>query len=228
MVTPAKSKADRAKTAGDGAKSRGSDASGARGSGTLFTTGEMARLSDNTLRTVRFYEEAGILTPVRRTDGGHRLFEQPELERLMLVTDMRAAGMSLDEIRRVLELKSKALSGAAAARGIGDALQAEIAGLEDKMARLDRLRADLIGTLRVVEHCLHCDDEPGADGFPDSCEQCAKIGEPSELPRAMRVLWSLRDAPSSAAKRAQAGSQANGDPSDKTGAKASKPDSGTA
>lgn len=43
--------------------------------GALLTTGEMARQSSNTLRTVRFYEEEGILRPVRRTDGGHRLFD---------------------------------------------------------------------------------------------------------------------------------------------------------
>ena len=36
----------------------------------------MARLSMSTLRTVRFYEEEGILRPIARTDGGHRLFER--------------------------------------------------------------------------------------------------------------------------------------------------------
>src|SRR5690348_9179110 len=61
-----------------------------------LTTGEMARLSNSTLRTVRFYEEEGILRPARRTEGGHRLFERTELDRLMLVTDMRMAGLSLD------------------------------------------------------------------------------------------------------------------------------------
>ena len=49
----------------------------------------MARLTGNTLRTVRFYEEAGILRPDRRSAGGHRLFSQHELERLQpsLTTD---------------------------------------------------------------------------------------------------------------------------------------------
>ena len=73
--------------------------------GALLTTGEMARRSGNTLRTVRFYEEEGILRAVRRTDGGHRLFDEPELERLTLVTDMRSAGLSLDEIKHILEVK---------------------------------------------------------------------------------------------------------------------------
>src|SRR5260221_5999883 len=71
------------------------EASGPRRRDRWYTTGEMARLSNNTLRTVRFYEEAGILRPVGRTEGGHRLFERPELDRLLLVSDLREAGMSL-------------------------------------------------------------------------------------------------------------------------------------
>src|SRR5512135_1014731 len=62
--------------------------SGPRRRDRWYTTGEMARLSDNTLRTVRFYEEAGIIRPVGRTEGGHRLFERAELDRLLLVSDL--------------------------------------------------------------------------------------------------------------------------------------------
>ena len=69
----------------------------------FLTTGDMARLSSNTLRTVRFYEEAGLLSPVQRTDGGHRLFPQSELRKLQLVSDLRAAGFSLEEIREMIE-----------------------------------------------------------------------------------------------------------------------------
>jgi len=58
----------------------------------LLSTGDMARLTGNTLRTVRFYEEAGILHPERRSTGGHRLFTHAELERLQLISDLRAAG----------------------------------------------------------------------------------------------------------------------------------------
>src|SRR5258708_38990334 len=85
--------------------------SGARRRDRWYTTGEMARLSNNTLRTVRFYEEAGILRPVGRTEGGHRLFERPELDRLRLVSDLREAGMSLEEIRTLLDARDKAPSG---------------------------------------------------------------------------------------------------------------------
>jgi DNA-binding transcriptional MerR regulator len=174
------------KSASNGRRRRG------RSDRTLYTTGEMARLSDNTLRTVRFYEEAGILQPVRRTDGGHRLFEQEELQRLMLVTDMRSAGMSLEEIKHALEMKGKSPSGGAAARATRALIEAQVIALDEKLVRLARLRSDLEQTLKVVEHCESCEDTPEGEGhFPDRCVTCGRIAG-DELPRAMKVLWSAR------------------------------------
>src|ERR1044071_5476786 len=98
----------------------------------------MARCSNNTLRTVRFYEEEGILRPARRTDGGHRLFEKTELDRLMLVTDMRMAGLSLDEIKHVLAAKQSCQSGSDAARQATRILSLRIEELRDKLLVLTR------------------------------------------------------------------------------------------
>ena len=99
----------------------------------LLTTGEMARLSNSTLRTVRFYEEEGILRPARRTDGGHRLFERTELDRLMLVTDLRMAGLSLDDIKAILEVKRAAASGSAAAESAIRVLGTRITELKETL-----------------------------------------------------------------------------------------------
>lgn len=151
----------------------------------LLTTGEMARRSNNTLRTVRFYEEEGILRPVRRTDGGHRLFDRSELERLMLVTDMRAAGLSLDEIKNILEVKQRSACGSDAARQATSILARRIEELRDKLAVLARLQEDLGRTTDVMTACIDCHDTP----FPSRCESCTVMASPT-LPRCMRVLWS--------------------------------------
>ena len=98
-----------------------------------LTTGEMARRSSNTLRTVRFYEEEGILRPIRRTEGGHRLFDRRELERLMLVTDLRSAGLSLDEIKQILLVKQSGACGSAAAKEATALLARRIEDLRDKL-----------------------------------------------------------------------------------------------
>jgi MerR family Zn(II)-responsive transcriptional regulator of zntA len=161
---------------------------GAGDDGALLTTGEMARRSSNTLRTVRFYEEEGILRPVRRTEGGHRLFDQRELERLMLVTDMRAAGLSLDEIKQILEVKQNAATGSEASRMALGLLARRIEELRDKLAVLARLQDDLTQTTDIMSACMTCD----GTRFPLRCDTCSVITSQATLPRSMRVLWSTQ------------------------------------
>jgi DNA-binding transcriptional MerR regulator len=134
---------------------------------------------------VRFYEEEGILRPVRRTDGGHRLFDEPELERLMLVTDMRSAGLSLDEIKHILEVKQRGSTGADAAKQATEILARRIDELREKLSVLARLREDLGRTTDLMAVCLECHDTT----FPGRCESCPVMSGPS-LPRSMRVIWS--------------------------------------
>lgn len=158
----------------------------------LLTTGEMARLSNNTLRTVRFYEEEGILRPAGRTEGGHRLFEPAELDRLMLITDLRLAGLSLDEIRQILDVKQGATSGADAARIAMRMLGARIEELGTKVAVLTRLRDDLVRTAGIFAGCVECTD--GA-AFPHGCDACPQLAGTEQRPRSMRVLWGVGTSP---------------------------------
>lgn len=166
----------------------------------LLTTGEMARLSNSTLRTVRFYEEEGILRPARRTDGGHRLFERSELDRLMLVTDLRMAGLSLDDIKAILEVKRAAASGAAAAESAIKVLGTRIADLKEKLTVLNRLRDDLEETSRIVSGCLACQNEVS---FPDGCAKCTVMTNHPTLPRSVRVLWSVGQCTHEHARRSE-------------------------
>jgi DNA-binding transcriptional MerR regulator len=154
----------------------------------LLSTGDMARLTRNTLRTVRFYEEAGILRPAGRSSGGHRLFSGRELERLQFISDMRAAGLSLDEIKSLLELKSKADSGKSAATEALDALNAQIDALEDKIAVFTRLRRELVRARQILHECQDCNN-PRC--FPDACDDCEVVRDKGPLPSSMRVLWSV-------------------------------------
>lgn len=160
---------------------------GKRGDG-LLTTGDMARITGNTLRTVRFYEEAGILAPDRRSAGGHRLFSDRQLDRLQFITDMRATGLSLDEIRQLLDLKDDADSGREAATAAVDALDAQISTLEQKIATFTRLRDELARARGILGECRSCTNEAC---FPDACHACDVIAEQTTLPKSVRVLWSI-------------------------------------
>ena len=154
----------------------------------LLTTGDMARLTGNTLRTVRFYEEAGILRPDRRSAGGHRLFSQRELERLQFISDMRAASLSLEEIRSLLELKEKSDTGQEAAESAVTALDAQIATIKEKIEVFTRLQSELLQARELLDKCRDCTNDRC---FPDACDECTVMKDAS-VPQSMRVLWALK------------------------------------
>ncbi len=66
--------------------------------------GEVSARTGLSLRTIRYYEEVGLVPPSSRTRGGFRLYTEPDVERLDLVTRMKPLGFALDEMRELLAL----------------------------------------------------------------------------------------------------------------------------
>ena len=70
----------------------------ARRSG-VMKIGTLAQKTGLTIRTLRYYEEVGLLAPAQRTDAGHRLYGVDEVIQLQKVVLLRQHGFSLEEIR---------------------------------------------------------------------------------------------------------------------------------
>lgn len=64
--------------------------------------GEVAEQTGLSLRTIRYYEEVGLVAPAGRTSGGFRLYSENDVARLRLVRRMKPLEFSLEEMRRVL------------------------------------------------------------------------------------------------------------------------------
>ena len=150
----------------------------------LLTTGDMARLSGSTLRTVRFYEEAGLLCPVERSDGGHRMFHPRELSKLRLVLDLREVGLSLGEIKQLFSLKRGCGTPEQASKDMSAILENQVEMLQRKITILRRVREELVSMMAVISECRSCQD----DRFPHRCHECDVLKRP-DLPRAVRLLW---------------------------------------
>lgn len=149
-----------------------------------LTTGDLARQCETTVRTVRFYEEAGVLCPETRSEGGHRLFGEADLQKLQLIMDLREAGLSLNDIRGLFELKKACSSPAEASEAMSGVLEQQIEEMQRKIAVLRRLREELASTVAIIEECRTCDSRE----FPKQCGDCDVMNRP-DLPRAMRLLW---------------------------------------
>ncbi|WP_203837038.1 MerR family transcriptional regulator [Winogradskya humida] len=66
--------------------------------------GEAAERVGLSIRTIRHYEEAGLIMPSARSEGGFRLYTEPDLARLAVVKRMKPLGFTLDEMRDLLAL----------------------------------------------------------------------------------------------------------------------------
>src|SRR3954465_5017533 len=65
--------------------------------------GEMASATGLTVRTLHYYEEIGLLVASERSDAGHRLYADADVERLYRISLLRRLGLPLGEIARALD-----------------------------------------------------------------------------------------------------------------------------
>jgi len=115
----------------------------ARTKGGPSTPGRLLRIHEAatevglTPRSVRYYEEIGLLTPAARSEGDYRLYDDTDLERLRFIKGLRDdAGFSLAEIARLLEDEAARERSHAAYHATTD--QAERARiLRDRLVRYD-------------------------------------------------------------------------------------------
>jgi MerR family transcriptional regulator, thiopeptide resistance regulator len=77
---------------------------GAEDSGPVaWKVGELARRTGLSVRALRYYDEIGLLSPSRRTEGGHRLYTAGDGVRLQRIKSLRALGFTLWEVREYLD-----------------------------------------------------------------------------------------------------------------------------
>jgi len=66
--------------------------------------GELAERTGLSLRTIRHYDEIGLLKPSGRTEGGFRLYSTDDLSRVMLIRRMKPLGFPLEDMAELLQL----------------------------------------------------------------------------------------------------------------------------
>jgi len=66
--------------------------------------GELAERTGLSLRTIRHYDDVGLLPATARTDGGFRVYSEEDFERLMVIKQMKPLGFSLEEMSEILAL----------------------------------------------------------------------------------------------------------------------------
>jgi DNA-binding transcriptional MerR regulator len=145
----------------------------------VFSSGDLARATGNTVRTIRFYEEEGLLAPTVVSDGGHRRYTEDDLERLRLISDLRELGLSLCEIRAMLELRAGCRNAAEFAIRFQQVLAGHLEQAQRRLERLRRVKRELYDALAAIQERLSS----------AGVEQCAcAIADAADVPRIVKVL----------------------------------------
>jgi DNA-binding transcriptional MerR regulator len=102
--------------------------------------GELAARSGLSTKTIRFYEDRGLLAEPPRTPGGYRDYPEPAVARLGFVRDAQRAGLTLAEIRSVLALRDH---GHAPCAHVTALIGEHLADIDRRLAELTATRAAL-------------------------------------------------------------------------------------
>jgi DNA-binding transcriptional MerR regulator len=144
-----------------------------------LSSGDLARATGNTVRTIRFYEEEGLLKPAVVSDGGHRRYTEDGLERLRLITDLRELGLSLCEIRSILDLRAGCHNAAEFAMRFQEVLAGHLEQAQRRLERLKRVKKEIYDALATLQERL---SSAGVEQCP-----CA-VAEAAGAPRIVKVL----------------------------------------
>lgn len=117
--------------------------------------GEVAHASGTTTKTLRYYEEVGLLPDPGRTPAGYRDYGPEVLDRLDFIRRGQAAGLTLAQIGQVLDIRDR---GQAPCQHVTDLLDTRLAVIDRQLAELAQLRTT-IADLR----------EDAAAGDPATC-----------------------------------------------------------
>ncbi|MBP3964860.1 MerR family transcriptional regulator [Paenibacillus lignilyticus] len=121
-----------------------------------YTVQKLGRLAGISTRTLRFYDEVGILKPARMNSSGYRIYGQAEVDRLQQILFYRELGVSLDRIKELLTDPS--FNGTAA-------LIQHREQLLDRRRQLDALIANVDQTIAAAEGRISMSDKQKFEGF---------------------------------------------------------------
>ena len=115
--------------------------------------GNAAQMSGIPAKTIRYYEEVGLIQPAHRTESGYRTYDESDVATLRFIQRARGLGFSVKEVRLLLGLWADRARSSADVKGM--ALD-HIGEIDRKIAELQSMRDTLID---LTERC-HGDDRP--------------------------------------------------------------------
>jgi DNA-binding transcriptional MerR regulator len=110
----------------------------------LTSIGEIAQKLEMSQRTIRYYEEIGLLNSIKRIEGGRRVYTDADLRRLKLIKRLKIMGMTLSEMQELEAMWIIEKSNDKVLKRLSELLENHLKRLDDRIADLDILKNEII------------------------------------------------------------------------------------
>lgn len=131
--------------------------------------GELARLTDKSIRALHLYEERGLIAPAARSKGGFRLYTQQHVERVRYIDRLQTLGCTLEEIRGIVQRWTAAASAPEGMASLQADYRERLTQVRSTINDLQRLAAQLETSLTYLDGCHDC-QAPAAPAT--ACSSC--------------------------------------------------------
>lgn len=108
-----------------------------------YPIGEIAKRVGLTPRTIRYYEDIGLLSSVRRVESGRRIYTDEDVRRLKFINRLKLLGLSLDEMKELEELYVTYRSNEKVLPRLLEVLDGQTKAIESRIDQLKILKRDI-------------------------------------------------------------------------------------
>jgi DNA-binding transcriptional MerR regulator len=145
--------------------------------------GAIAGRLGTTVRTLRFYEEQGLVRP-RRTPGGTRIYDEEDEARFAACLALARLGFPLERLVELAGVRGSSRTGDEASRKVSGQLHSMDAELSARARAIEQQRADIRRASKFLRGCHGC-QRPPTRAVCDECEH----GASREGISIMRIVW---------------------------------------
>ncbi len=123
-----------------------------------YKIGELASLAEMSPRTIRYYEEIGLLNSVKRIEGGKRVYTEKDYQRLKFIMRLKHLGLPLSEMHELEVIYQIDRTNKKVLTRLLELLDNHATKIDERINHLIKLKADILNYQEIIRQKLNSDD----------------------------------------------------------------------
>jgi len=128
-----------------------------------YQIGQLANLVNMSPRTIRYYEEIGLLNSVKRIEGGKRVYTDKDIQRLKFITRLKHLGLTLSEMGELEDIYQIHRTNKKVLPRLLELLDNHALKIDERINHLVKLKADVLEYQKKIRQKLTGDPVPGKE-----------------------------------------------------------------